>query len=176
MPKPRSLLLPLLCVASLAVLVSTAHAAGCGRTRLIPRHSNLARVAKITFCLLNRERAAHGLRPLRANRALGRAASGHSTDMVAHAYFSHAGLYGRIIRSGYRAGRRMCAFGENIGAATGPFASPAKIVSMWMHSPQHRANILSRTFRDAGVGAAFGFPGAGGWPGATYTVEFGSRC
>jgi uncharacterized protein YkwD len=178
LPMPRSVLLPLLC--ALAILASAAGApaasAGCGPARLVPRHANLARVAQITFCLLNSDRIAHGLRPLHRNGALARAAAGHSSDMVARGYFSHDALSVRVSRSGYPRGHRLCAVGENIAAATGPYATPAAIVKMWLQSPGHRANILARSFRDGGIGVAYGYPGAHGWRGATYTEDFGSRC
>jgi uncharacterized protein YkwD len=179
MSLPRSVLLPLLCAAALALLApapSARAATGCGATHLIPRRHNLARIARITLCLIDRQRTAHGLRPLRDNAALDRSAARHSADMVAHGYFSHDDLSGRIVRSGYRAHRRLCAVGENIAAATGRFASPAAIVGMWMRSPGHRANILARSFRDSGIGVAYGYPGARGMRGATYTEDFGSRC
>jgi uncharacterized protein YkwD len=177
MPKPHSVLLPVLCaLALLASAASAPAAAGCGPARLVPRRGNLARIAQITFCLLNRDRIAHGLRPLHHNAALARAAASHSTDMVARGYFSHEGLSARVSRSGYSRGRRLCAFGENIAAATGPYATPAAIVKMWLQSPGHRANILARSFHDGGIGVANGYPGARGWRGATYTEDFGSRC
>jgi uncharacterized protein YkwD len=42
-----------------------------------------------------------------------------------------------------------------------------------MESPGHRANILDRKFRQAGLGVAFGDPGAG-MDGVTYALDFGS--
>jgi uncharacterized protein YkwD len=196
MLKPRSVSV---LIASLAALVPASvaparvaedHAArgsvavaarGCGPSSLLPRHANLGRIAHITACLINRQRAAHGLRPVRANGALSRAARRHSEDMVGRAYFSHdtpqgVGVVQRIAASGYASGGHACALGENIAAATGPFSTPASIVRMWMNSPGHRANILSPIYRDAGVGVAFGYPGSPGRRGATFTQDFGRRC
>jgi uncharacterized protein YkwD len=45
-----------------------------------------------------------------------------------------------------------------------------------MNSPNHRANILSRSYQDTGMGVAFGYPGAQGYRGATYTEDFGAHC
>jgi uncharacterized protein YkwD len=42
-----------------------------------------------------------------------------------------------------------------------------------MASAGHRANILSPSFRESGVGVAIGSPQGGG--GATYTHDFGAR-
>ena len=193
MVTPRSALPVLICAAALATAgsalarsaeshraaVPSAHAArGCGRTSLTPRRSNLRLLAQITLCLINRQRGAHGLRPLQPDGALTRAARGHSADMVNRAYFSHDTPQGvnpfqRMGQSGYR---RACALGENLAAATGPFSTPASIVRMWMNSPDHRANILSRSYRDTGMGVAFGYPGAQGYRGATYTEDFGAHC
>jgi uncharacterized protein YkwD len=191
MIKPRPVTLVLLSSMALAGFGSayaqaassgpTAHAAGgCGNTSLRPRRSNIGQIAQITLCLINRQRAAHGLRPLRNNGALDRAARGHSVDMVRHSYFSHTTPRGvspfqRILGTGYSAGRRACAMGENIAAATGPYATPASIVNMWMGSAGHRANILDGTYRDSGIGIAIGFPGHANL-GATYTEDFGRRC
>jgi uncharacterized protein YkwD len=161
---------------------AAAHTArGCGRTSLRPRRSNVQIIAAITICLINRQRAAHGVRPLRVNRALMRAARGHSIDMVSRGYFSHdtpqgVSPFARMLHAGYAAKRRACAMGENIAAATGPFSTPAAIVRMWMNSPGHRANILSSTYRDTGLGVAYGYPGARHARGATYTQDFGRHC
>lgn len=198
MLKPRSIFVLIASLASLAALAQAGLAParvpegpargplaliarGCGPGSLRPTHANVGRIAHITSCLINRKRAAHGLRPLRANGALSRAARRHSEDMVGRAYFSHdtpqgVGIVQRIAASGYTSGGRACALGENIAAATGPFSTPASIVHMWMNSPGHRANILSASYRDAGVGVAFGYPGAPGWRGATITQDFGLRC
>src|SRR3954447_16226326 len=40
-------------------------------------------------CLVNAQRAAHGLTPLRPSRQLRLAAEAHGADMVAHRFFAH---------------------------------------------------------------------------------------
>jgi uncharacterized protein YkwD len=197
MRKPRLALLALLCAATAAAGVwivpaagassvpsrsAAAHAArGCGPASLRPRRNNVRIIAAITICLINRQRAAHGVRPLRVNGPLMRAARGHSSDMVGRGYFSHdtpqgVSPFARMLHAGYAAKRRACAMGENIAAATGPFSTPASILGMWMNSPGHRANILSSTYRDTGLGVAYGYPGARHVWGATYTQDFGRHC
>jgi uncharacterized protein YkwD len=47
------------------------------------------------------------------------------------------------------------------------------IVSAWMHSAGHRANILNGGFHVIGIGAARHAPVAAS-SGATYTTDFGS--
>ena len=60
----------------------------------------------------------------------------------------------------------------------GPTPSASAIVSAWMGSPGHRANLLRGLFREAGVGVMFN-PAAGGIFGgeATWvvTLDLGSR-
>src|SRR3954465_9021303 len=51
-------------------------------------------LANSALCLVNQERTSRGLKPLKANRRLAKAASGHAGDMVAKGYFSHDSLGG----------------------------------------------------------------------------------
>lgn len=143
-----------------------------------PRQASVA-----TLCLLNKQRAAHGLRPLRAHRALKKAASGHSRDMARRNYFSHTApgnvtFADRIRRANYRP-RGGWAIGENIAWGSGRLATPAAIVRAWMNSPGHRANILDGRFRTIGIGVARGVPYASSAAvartGALYTTDFGSK-
>ncbi len=66
---------------------------------------------------------------------------------------------------------------QNIGWGTGPNATPSGIVGAWMASPPHRAIILTRAYRDVGVGVAPAVPAEFGsaLSGGTYAVEFGAR-
>ncbi len=133
------------------------------------------------LCLVNRARERFGLPRLRSNRDLRRSAIGHSNDMVRHHHFSHSGsrgstLLGRVGRTGYLTGAGFYFVGENIGGGPGRrYGSAIQVFRSWMHSPPHRANILDRRFRDAGVGVSRGFPYGGGPRAATYTLDFGTR-
>lgn len=104
--------------------------------------------------LINAQRANAGLSPLSVQSQLGSAAQLHSEDMACNNYFSHSGLDSstvatRIERQGYH----WSAAGENIGAG---YSSPESVVSGWMNSDGHRANILSADFTEIGIGYAFG--------------------
>nr|WP_246344569.1 CAP domain-containing protein [Conexibacter arvalis] len=145
--------------------------------------ANLKRASAATLCLLNRQRKAHGLRPLRVNGALRKAAARHSRDMARRNFFSHTSpgnvsFDQRIRRANYRP-RGGWSIGENIAWGSGHLASPASIVRSWMNSPGHRANILNRGFRKIGVGVARGVPFAASAAvsrsGGLYTTDFGSR-
>ena len=127
-----------------------------------------------TACLLNRERARHGLRPLRLNSRLSRAAHRHSRAMVARRFFAHGAFAARIRHTGYMRGARRWSVGENIAWGSGPQGSPQAIVRAWMNSPPHRRNILGR-FREVGIGVHPGAPVGRMGDAATYTTDFGLR-
>ncbi len=142
----------------------------------------MALAAAAMLCLVNRERAASGEPPLRADGDLMRAAQGHSESMAAAGYFEHTSPDGqtplsRIEASGYiPTGAESYEIGENIAWGSLADATPAAIVRAWMASPPHRANILNASFRDSGVGVCAQLPpsfGAAG-AGAIYTEDFGA--
>lgn len=103
--------------------------------------------------LVNKERAGKGCRPLRMKSSLNAAALEHSRDMARYHSVSHTGSDGshpgdRMTRAGYG----WLKVAENVAAG---YASPDSVVSGWMKSPGHRANILDCSFQDAGVGYDF---------------------
>jgi uncharacterized protein YkwD len=174
-----------LCATLLLAFPATAPAANkrgktpCENTGAAPDAGNVAAVRAAVLCLHNQERSARGLKPLRENARLRRAAEGHSADMVANRYFAHdapgSDMVDRILRTGYARGAAW-SLGENIAYGTGELATAAEIHRAWMRSPGHRANIVRRRFREIGIGIALGAPvrDAEG-DGATYTADFGVR-
>jgi uncharacterized protein YkwD len=154
----------------------------CSGGDLVPTGTNSAQIVRATVCLINVERRTRGLPPLRANRQLARAGLDHARDMVNRAYFSHetlggGGFIGRIKARGYMAGRGSWTVGENLAWGGGSSGTPRVIMTTWMASPTHRANILNRRFRDIGLGLVIGAPVQGGRAAqaATYGNEFGVR-
>ena len=101
---------------------------------------------------MNRVRGANGLRPLRADGRLERAARGHSTRMLRTDRFYHGAFDTRIRRVGIR---EPCV-GENLGWGVGALSRARTIVNMWLASPSHRANLLHPGYRLVGVGALRG--------------------
>lgn len=156
---------------------------GCTRASVPAAAATLAQPDRSVLCLVNRERRARGLAALRASRTLARAARSHSRDMVARDYFSHVsrggtGIRQRLVGSGYlRNGRQVATVGETITwAPPGPAAAPAPLVRSFMNSSGHRAVLLSRGYREIGIGLVQGAPVAR--PGAgsvTLTITFGRR-
>ena len=156
---------------------ATASAATCRGADSSPAKLGETGVRHATLCLLNQQRATHGLPALRADHRLAKAALGHSKDMVAHGYFAHESRSGapfsaRIARTGWTRSRHRYILGENIGWGSGDLATPRAMVRGWMHSAPHRANILERRYRVIGIGVAFGIP-VDGSGGATYSTDFG---
>ncbi|HXE46496.1 MAG TPA: CAP domain-containing protein [Conexibacter sp.] len=183
--RSRTSLLALLVLVTVAQLVPAAAAraprprpGACAAAHVTVRHATMREARNATLCLLNRVRAADRLPPLRFNAKLTRVAGQHSRDMVRKRYFAHDSLNGRspfarILAAHYVPHHSSWWLGENIGWGSGGLAQPIAMVRAWMHSPPHRANILSRRFRDIGIGIAAGAPVGG--RGATYTTDFGSH-
>jgi uncharacterized protein YkwD len=168
-------------IAALALAApSAASAASCPNADVLPSKSGAAAARKATLCLVNAERTSHGMRALKFNARLEKAASAYSRQMVAHHFFDHVspsgtGIVTRLRRVRYITPRIAWSIGENIAWGEGTLGTPEATVDAWMNSPGHRANILSSSFREAGVGVAPGLPQGGGQPGATYTLDFGRR-
>jgi uncharacterized protein YkwD len=187
----RNRLVVALAVALFAVMASPSGAAVHRRTRrditahissscpgadLRPTEKDLGHIRAATLCLVNRERAGRGERPLAPNARLEQAAQRHAEGMFIGHYLGHVGRrgdtpVGRMRAAGY-IGYEV---GENIGWGTLWLATPRAIVAAWMASPGHRAKILDARFRDTGVGV---FPRllsslARGHSGAIYTQDFG---
>jgi uncharacterized protein YkwD len=175
----RSAVVVVVAVAVLLIAVPSASAArGCGAANATAASASKRALVRATLCVLNAARARHRLRPLRLSRRLSRAARRHSRAMARQRFFSHtspsgASFVDRIRRTGYLSGARSWSIGENIAYGSGRRSTPRSIGSAWMHSPGHRANILSRSFRAIGIGIAPRTPMGG--RGGTYTTDFGRR-
>ena len=119
---------------------------------------------------VNRTRAAHGLRPLRVDRTLVRAARAHSVEMLRGNYFAHGDFRGRMLTFHVRGPQA----GENLAWGNGAYARPASIVAEWLASPEHRANLLHAGWTRIGIGITNGtFLGNGGV--AVVTADFAGR-
>jgi uncharacterized protein YkwD len=153
-----------------------AGAAACASASANPSSRNLRSMSSAILCLLNAERRAKGLGPLRSNQRLQRASQLMAKLMVKQRFFAHdtpdgRSLLDRVKPTGYTKGRWQ--LGENLAWGSGPLATPRSIVNGWMHSPGHKANILHGSFKDIGIGIRIGPPQSGLTGGATYVTDFG---
>ena len=98
---------------------------------------------------INTARTSRGLTALRVDRSLERTARRHSSDMLRGGYFSHGRFAARMRASGARGPT----FGEDL--AWGP-VDAQWVVSEWLASPPHGANLLRPGFHRVGVGALLG--------------------
>jgi len=100
--------------------------------------------------LVNAERAKNGLAALTEDAALTRTARMKSQDMHDRRYFDHnSPTYGTPFQLMKAQGVTYRRAGENIAMG---YATPAAVVSAWMNSPGHRANILNASYTHIGVG------------------------
>ena len=131
---------------------------------------------------MNAVRRSHRLRPLRMSRRLRTAALFHSKDMGRRGYFEHESVTGtpfwrRIERFYPSRGFSSWTVGENLLWGSDTYDATFA-VSEWMESPPHRQNILSRDWREVGIGAVFFGHAPGeyrGRPVTIVTADFGSR-
>jgi len=112
---------------------------------------NLALEADVVS-LVNAERAKAGCKNVTVDARLTGAARSHAAEMAARDYLSHTTSDGvdfaaRITRAGYK----FSVAAENIAKGR-PTAQD--VMSSWMNSPGHKANIVNCAYRDIGVGVA----------------------
>ena len=131
---------------------------------------------------LNAIRVGHGLRPLRLSQRLAVAATHHSVQMARVGYFAHESADGsafwrRIERFYGSRGFRYWSVGENL-LWSSPGVGAASAVKMWMSSPEHRRNILTRQWRQIGLSAVHAPTAPGVYGGREVTIvttDFGVR-
>jgi uncharacterized protein YkwD len=165
-----------------AALPAQGEAAYCAGADLSPTVSNGPRVASATLCLINQVRRAYGLHPLRSNRELRKLAASQVHDMVNWDYFTDdrpPGLtpMALVSETHYTSHATSVSVGQNIGWGTGEYATAAAMVAAWIASPGHLENIITREYREVGVGVTPAVPARfePELPGATYAMEFAAR-
>jgi uncharacterized protein YkwD len=123
----------------------------------------------------NAVRRSHGLRRLRASRALNGAARRHARDMVRSHYFGHVSRSGHDVVDRVRStpyGHGRFAVQENLYWWSAR-RSPSAVVTAWMGSAVHRANVLHRGFRQFGAAVVMRSPFGRG--GVTVVGVYGKR-
>jgi uncharacterized protein YkwD len=132
------------------LLADSALAASRSETSLQPLNRRI-------LASVNRFRARHGLKPLRECAALDRSARRHSLEMGRVGYFGHASADGlqfwQRIQHFYPAhGYSYWSVGENLVWAE-PTLTSGNAMRLWISSPPHLANLLSRRWHQIGISA-----------------------
>jgi uncharacterized protein YkwD len=161
--------------ASLSASVSLGAGGGCHGAGARASSAGRSKLRAALMCLINRERARRGIRPLRRDNRLARAAARHARDMARRRYFAHQrsggpDLGARLRRAGWR-GR---AAGETIAYGCGSSGTPRAIVRQWMASAGHAPILLSGGYGRGGPGVAKRAPVRCGG-GATWVLDVGRR-
>jgi uncharacterized protein YkwD len=178
----RRTLLAALGVSSVAMLAPTggplaaddASARGCAGAKARISKAPPRKLRSALLCLVNRKRASEGLKALKLDRKLQKAASRHARDMVKHHYFAHQrpggpDLSERLDRVGWHGTH----WGETIAYGCGRSSSPRATLKGWMNSPPHREILLSATYKRGGLGLGAEAPCGGG--GATWVLDVGRK-
>jgi uncharacterized protein YkwD len=132
--------------------------------------TNRPDLATQALALVNQHRAGLGLGPLTPIPSLQAAAEWKSLHMAGYHYFSHddpgppaaRSAFARIAACGYAGGGA----GENIAYG---YRTAQSVVTGWLNSPGHRANIENGSYRSTGIGAGVDRSGTVFW-----TQEFGT--
>ncbi len=131
-----------------------------------PSQVGIGAVRSAVLCLINHERAIHGLPGLHVSGKLNNAAQRWANTMVATGNSGNGDLSAQISAVGYNWSRA----GSVVGSG---FATAAKMVAGWMGDPGHCAVILDPTYRNVGTGVNR-HAVAGYWRrGATFTEDYG---
>jgi uncharacterized protein YkwD len=168
-------------VAVLAATMAPAASAACPGANLRAEDASINELESATLCLINKERRKRGLKAVRLQKQLTESSLAHTLDMIKGLLFSHTGSNGsdvvdRVKKTGYLRGTKEWWLGENIAYGYGETSRPAEIMDMLMHSPEHKKNLLDKSFRDVGVSVEHGTPEKHFQnEGATYTTDFGAR-
>jgi uncharacterized YkwD family protein len=121
------------------------------QTVTLPANESLTGYEAQVLTLTNQERQKAGLSPCAGNDSnLNRSARAKSEDMAVNNYFSHQSpIYGDPFAMMRNFGVQYQSAGENIAKGS---PTPQEVVTGWMSSPRHRANILNGSYTYLGVG------------------------
>lgn len=123
-----------------------------GQKITIPNATPLKAIEDEIVRLVNVQRVQNGLQQLTQNWQASRVARYKSQDMIDKNYFAHISpTYGSPFQMMESFGLRFSAAAENIAYGQ---RSAQEVMSSWMNSAGHRANILNRSFTQIGVGVA----------------------
>jgi uncharacterized protein YkwD len=172
--RPRATaILALVATATFTASASGAPAKGhalpqpCPGARTQITQASPSQMRSAVLCLVNRQRTSNQLPPLVESPRLDLSAQGWTDSMVRFDDFSHGTAFTNRISA---VGFDWTTVGENIAAG---FLTPAAVVSAWMNSPGHCANILDPAYREIGTGVSPGRVPQASPRAGTWTQDFG---
>jgi uncharacterized protein YkwD len=107
-------------------------------------------------CLVDFARSKSGAPALGANPKLADAADRKARDILACQDFSHTACGLPFTQRMTDAGYAFRAAAENLAYGTGSYGTVRSIMTGWLNSAGHKANLLSRTHRRQGIALAIG--------------------
>jgi len=130
-------------------------------------------------CMINFARSGAGEAGLAAFAALEDSSDDKAGDITQCGEFSHTAC-GRpfthwLEQDGYVPPGGCWGAGENLAWGTGELSTVRSILTAWVYSPEHLANMLSDSFDEFGVGLQVG-PLNGNPDAHVWVTHFGSRC
>jgi uncharacterized protein YkwD len=129
-----------------------------------PALSPAEKIKNRLYELHNQERRRRNVPLLNRNVKLDRAAQDHNDWMIKNNRLSHGKDVGERVR---KQGYNWSWVGENIAMG---YKTPETVMSGWMDSSGHRANILNGRFKDVGFGVTQDSQGRWWW-----TTDFGTE-
>ena len=125
------------------------------QTTSIPAGTGTLLDSKGIIADTNQQRALNGVASVTESNQLDASALVKAKDILAREYFEHTAPDGKTVSDLVgEQGYTYIKIGENL--ALGDFTSDQDVVTAWMNSPGHRANILDPEFQQMGVGVAYG--------------------
>ena len=157
-----------------AALLAPSGTCGAADTQL---DLDAATAQAVMTCLTNYARTKSGRRPLHLNAALNVAGNAKLAADVSCGDFSHTPCGRRFesVFTTYLRGATSYTLGENLAWGTGSLGTPRQIMREWLHSQDHRENILRSGFTELGIGYLPNqvFQGFSG--GSLWSQEFATR-
>jgi hypothetical protein len=122
---------------------------------ILPKSTSFAAIfASVLLDQTNQHRLSEQLGTLTKNPVLEKAAQMKADDMAAKGYFSHNSPEGKTPWYWFaQVGYDYAAAGESLAVN---FTDSKDVTEAWMHSPAHRANIMSGNYTEIGIASAHG--------------------
>jgi len=119
-----------------------------------PNGTTTSAQAEEVLQLVNKERSKQGLQPLTLSEKLTSIANVKAADMRDRNYFDHTSpTYGSPFEMLQHFGVSYTAAGENIAAGQ---KNAEAVMTDWLNSSGHRANIMNKEYKELGVGYVTG--------------------